>query len=242
MSNKFDVQPDEDFWTGVDANLKEGKLRVVYACDEIPREIRQIIEFLNKFSEFDVYGLEVKLHPRESEILLTTDLIGPTAAEKAAKEKERGQKPPRRQQRIWTEGEFREQLKAHNAERYFSLAEDLLNFGIQLSEIVDPFYSPSKNGSAIFKIDDLHIFTLYHNMLYVQALNRNNVETLPLDWNIVIEKLNRVGLPKKYAEKDLRHSEGFKFSQLTEKTVGEFKSFINWFIGETRGKTTSKLV
>jgi len=241
MSNKFDVQPDEEFWKSVDANVKEGKLRVLYACDEIPKEVRQIIEFLNRFSEFDVYGLEVKLHPRELEILLTTDLIGPTAAEKAAKEKERDQKPGRRQGRIWTEEEFRDQLKNHNGERYFPIADDLLNFGKQLSENIDPFYSPSKNGSAIFKIDDVHIFTLYHNMLYVQVLNRNNVETIPMDWNTVIEKLNRVGL-KKYAEKDLRHSEGFKFSQLTEKTAGEFKSFINWFIGEIKGKTTSKLV
>jgi hypothetical protein len=175
--------------------------------------------------------LEIKLHPRQEEILLTTDLIGPSAAEKAAKEKER--EKPSRQLKLWTEDDFRKKLKEDNDENSFSMANDLLNFGKDLFREIDPFYSPSKNGSAIFKIDDVHIFTLYHNMLYVQVLNRSNVETMPMDWNTVIEKVNRVGL-KRYAEKDLRHSEGFRFSQLTERTVGEFKSFINWFIGEIK--------
>ncbi|MGB9629033.1 MAG: hypothetical protein ACPL6D_10250 [Thermodesulfobacteriota bacterium] len=231
MKKKFDIHSDEEFWRGVDTNVKEGNLRVLYACDEIPKEVRQIIEFLNKFAEFDVYGLEVKIHPRQEEILLTTDLIGPSAAEKAAKEKER--EKPSRQLKLWTEDEFRKKLKEDNDENSFSMAIDLLNFGKDLFRDIDPFYSPSKNGSAIFKIDDVNIFTLYHNMLYVQVLNRSNVETIPMDWDTVIEKLNRVGL-KKYTEKDLRHSEGFRFSQLTERTLGEFKSFIKWFIGEIK--------
>jgi hypothetical protein len=231
MNSRFNIQPDEDFWKGVDANVNEGKLRVLYACDEIPKEVRQIIEFLNRFSEFDVYGLEVRLHPRESEILLTTDLIGPSSAEKARKEKDRPPKSGRG--RIWTEEDFLKQLKNDNDEKGFSVAVDLLNFGKQLSRGIDPFYSPSQHGSAIFRIDNVNLFTVYHRQLYVQVLNRRNFETIPVDWKAVIEELNGVGL-KKYSEKDLGHSETFRFSQLGEKSVGEFKSFINWFIGEIK--------
>lgn len=234
ISNKFNMQSDDEFWKSVNANIKEGKTRVLYACDEIPKEVRQIIEFLNKFSEFDVYGLEVKLHTRGTEILLTTDLIGPTAAEKARKEKE-STDPKYNKLKIWTEEEFRRQLRNHNSEKDYSIAEDLLKFGLQLCENTDPFYSPSKYGSAIFKYDDIHLFTLYHNALYVQVLNRPNYESLQIDWSTVIENLNKVGL-KKYVENDLKHSVVFKYSQMTEKTIAEFKSFINWFIEEIKSK------
>lgn len=240
MKKKFDIQSDEEFWGGVDANVKEGNLRVLYACDEIPKEVRQIIEFLNRFAEFDVYGLEVKLHPRQEEILLTTDLIGPSAAEKAVKEGKRDQIPGRRNLTLWTEIDFQGQLEKSNDEKSLSIANDLLTFGKNLCKDIDPFYSPSKTGSAIFKRGAVHFFTLYHNSLYVQVLSRPNFETIPLDWNEVIEKLNGVGL-KKYVEKDLGHSTTFKFSQLTETTLKNFKNFITWFVEKVEGQKSNKL-
>lgn len=43
--------PDHDieaFWRGVEANLRSGRIRMVFVADEIPRELRRIIEFLNE--------------------------------------------------------------------------------------------------------------------------------------------------------------------------------------------------
>lgn len=238
MRKKFDIQSDEGFWRGVDANVKEGNVRVLYACDEIPKEVRQIIEFLNRFAEFDVYGLEVKLHPRQEEILLTTDLIGPSAAERAVKEGKRDLIPGKRNLKLWTETDFRGQLEKSNDGKSLSIANDLLNFGKDSFKDIDPFYSPSKTGSAIFKRGAVHLFTLYNNSLYLQVLDRSNFETIPLDWNAVIGKLNGVGL-KKYVEKDLGHSAAFRFSQLTETTLKNFKDFITWFVEMVEGQKSS---
>lgn len=38
----------EEFWDRVGVNLQAGKLRVVFVADEIPSELRRIIEFLNE--------------------------------------------------------------------------------------------------------------------------------------------------------------------------------------------------
>ena len=37
----------EDSWAGVGENLRAGRVRMVFVSDEIPRELRRVVEFLN---------------------------------------------------------------------------------------------------------------------------------------------------------------------------------------------------
>lgn len=51
----------EAFWSGVDANLKAGSLRLLFVADAIPRELRRLVEFCNaKMADLEVLAVELK--------------------------------------------------------------------------------------------------------------------------------------------------------------------------------------
>lgn len=55
-----DIDP-EDFWDAVEQNLRTGRVRLVFVADEIPSELRRVIEFLNeRMSPTEVIGIEVR--------------------------------------------------------------------------------------------------------------------------------------------------------------------------------------
>ncbi len=52
---------EKEFWDKVDKNLKEEKMRLIVVSDEIPRNLQNIIEFLNnKIKSTEVLALEIK--------------------------------------------------------------------------------------------------------------------------------------------------------------------------------------
>lgn len=50
----------EGFWGQAGANLKAGRIRLVFVADEIPRELRRVVEFLNEQMTAEVIANEVK--------------------------------------------------------------------------------------------------------------------------------------------------------------------------------------
>jgi hypothetical protein len=49
------------YWARVGANLASGRLRLIFVADEIPAELKRIIEFLNEqMRPTEVLGVEVK--------------------------------------------------------------------------------------------------------------------------------------------------------------------------------------
>lgn len=55
---------DDDFWANVTKNLRLGRLRLVFAANELPRELRVAIEFLNQVTgPMEVAGVAVQQLP-----------------------------------------------------------------------------------------------------------------------------------------------------------------------------------
>ena len=51
----------ERFWNQVRTNLQAGRIRLLFIADEIPRELQQIVEFLNgQMSPAEVIGIELR--------------------------------------------------------------------------------------------------------------------------------------------------------------------------------------
>lgn len=70
----------EEFWKRVDVNLQAGRVRLVFVADEIPAELRRVIEFLNKqMNPAEVLALEVKQYAGEGLTTLVPRVIGQTA-------------------------------------------------------------------------------------------------------------------------------------------------------------------
>jgi len=76
----------ETFWNLFGSNLKNRRIRLVFVADEIPSELRTLVEFLNEQMELvEVLAVEVAQYSSGGRQILKPQLIGQTATAKAQK-------------------------------------------------------------------------------------------------------------------------------------------------------------
>jgi len=69
------------FWQNVKTNLQAGRIRMIFVADEIPDELRRIIEFLNgQMDPAEVLGIEVKQYTANNLKTIVPSVIGRTAS------------------------------------------------------------------------------------------------------------------------------------------------------------------
>lgn len=122
LTEKFGIDPgDEDsFWSKVDANLRLGKLRLLFVADEIPASLLRIIEFLNgQMTDTEVLGLEVKQYvSSKGQRTLVPKIIGKTASAVQVKQK---------QQRFkWDEEAFLDRVSGISGNAVASVCQNIL--------------------------------------------------------------------------------------------------------------------
>jgi len=94
---------EEQFWQKAKTNLQAGKIRLVFVADEIPTELRRIVEFLSaQMDPAEVLALEIKQYVGEGLRTLVPRMVGQTAA-----------RPPARQ---WDETSFFQELQRRDAD------------------------------------------------------------------------------------------------------------------------------
>jgi hypothetical protein len=97
----------EEFWQRTGENLRAGKVRMVFVSDEIPRELRRVVEFLNgQMNPAEVLAIEVKQYlGAEGVKTLVPRVIGQTAEVEVRKGRRTSNGPPRRwdEQTLFTE-------------------------------------------------------------------------------------------------------------------------------------------
>ena len=90
----------EEFWKRAAVNLQAGRVRLVFVADQIPRELRRVVEFLNEqMTPAEVIAIEVKQYVGEGVKTLVPRVIGQTAE---AETKKRASSPGRQ----WDEESF----------------------------------------------------------------------------------------------------------------------------------------
>lgn len=110
----------EQFWGLVKTNLEAGKLRMVIVADEIPRETKRIIEFLNEqMDPAEVLGVEIKQFVGEGLRTLVPHVIGQT-------ERATQRKTGARQSRSWDEETFCADLEKRAGADAVRIARDIL--------------------------------------------------------------------------------------------------------------------
>ena len=111
----------EQFWTQVKTNLQAGRIRLVFVADEIPPELRRVIEFLNsQMDPAEVLAVEVKQFVGEHHNTLVPTVIGRTAAARLKKgtTRESGER--------WTPERFFAYLLQQRGGEEVAAAQDLL--------------------------------------------------------------------------------------------------------------------
>jgi hypothetical protein len=83
----------EAFWKEVETNLRQGRIRLLFVADAIPRELRRLVEFLNaKMTDVEVLAVEVKQFLGHGQKAMVPRVIGLT---EATREKKPGRTSPK---------------------------------------------------------------------------------------------------------------------------------------------------
>ena len=87
LAELLQEEPDADsFWQQVDANLRAGRMCLLFVADGIPDELTQVVEFLNEqMTNIDVLAVEIKQFLGETgSTLLVPRVVGRTSESVAA--------------------------------------------------------------------------------------------------------------------------------------------------------------
>jgi hypothetical protein len=118
LADLLGVTPDDGaaldaFWSQVKTNLQAAKIRLVFVADEIPPELRRIVEFLNATMDpVEVLAVEIHQYVGQGLKTLVPRVMGQTADAQARKG------IAGRQARTWDEASFFAELeRRHGAEK-----------------------------------------------------------------------------------------------------------------------------
>lgn len=118
------VDPDS-FWESVQLNLQAGKVRLVFVADEIPAELRRVIEFLStQMSPAQVLGIEIKHYAGGSFRGLVPRVVGQTEHARQKRRAASGATP--REQ--WDVSSFLDALQARRGEDEAATAQRIIKW------------------------------------------------------------------------------------------------------------------
>lgn len=116
----------EGFWQKVKTNLQAGRLRLIFVADEIPKELKRIIEFLNEqMDPAEVLGVEVPRFSGEGLQTLTPRVVGQTAH--AEGRKSTGSRPTRQ----WDFDSFIQAIEERNGPEVKRVALRIIDWADQ---------------------------------------------------------------------------------------------------------------
>jgi hypothetical protein len=113
----------ETFWSQVKTNFEAGRIRLLFVADEIPNELRRIVEFLNEqMKSAEVLAIEIKQFTGQGLKTLVPRVIGQTAEAERAKSAggNRGEQ--------WTEVKFFSELEKNSGASVAQVAKQILEW------------------------------------------------------------------------------------------------------------------
>lgn len=113
----------ESFWSQVKTNFEAGRIRMLFVADEIPAELRRIVEFLNdQMKSAEVLAVEIKQFTGQGLKTLVPRVIGQTAEAERAKSAggNRGEQ--------WTEDKFFSELEKNCGASAMQAAKKILEW------------------------------------------------------------------------------------------------------------------
>jgi len=108
LQNEADeTYDDEGFWAEAYKNLRDGKVRLIFVADRIPRELQRIVEFMNeRMSPTEVLALELRRYSGGAFSTHIPRVLGQTSAAQIAKQAKSSAK-----RQSWTKETFLENVE-----------------------------------------------------------------------------------------------------------------------------------
>ena len=160
LNETFGVGEPDDYWETVKTNLAAERIRLVFVADEIPPELRSILEFLNRqMSETEVFAIEVKQYVDAAgqQQTIVPRTIGRTEAAKAAKRGGGGPRPTR----TWDERSLIDELARVAGEDSAAIAQSLIEWASSRDGVVVDYGSGAQVGVAQVRLepDEVQLLT-----------------------------------------------------------------------------------
>jgi hypothetical protein len=116
-----DDSSSSDFWQKFKTNLQAGRIRLIFVADEIPPELRRIVEFLNEqMDPAEILAIEIRQYAGEGLTTLVPRVIGLTARAQ--------QKTAVRLPQPWSKDAYFEELEAKHGLEQRKAAEQILEW------------------------------------------------------------------------------------------------------------------
>ena len=233
------VGPDvdgESFWRDVQTNLEAGRIRLIFVADEIPDELRTIVEFLNEqMTQTEVLAIEVRRYAGDGLITLVSSIIGNTSKAKETK----GSGGSDRYSR--TQGEVLEAIEARFTSATRAAVENLLDWaqarGFQIRQ------GSGATGACMLVLPgrDRALFTFSADGSIVFDHVRHYLRHAPFDDDSkraeLIERLDNFK-PGGHAIRDRNRVSGraldITLKDLADSSIQDrFKGFLDWALQQT---------
>jgi hypothetical protein len=137
---------DENFWQKAKTNLQAGRVRLVFVADEIPAELRRVVEFLNEqMDPAEVLAVEVKQYVGEGDLkALVPRILGQTA--EAQRKKAGGDRVGER----WDEDRFMADLESRRGADETKVAKEILSWAKE--KRLDIWWGKGKQDGSFFPL------------------------------------------------------------------------------------------
>ena len=121
MDSKFENPVEyEDYWEKVDNHLKTGRIRLLFVADEIPSELKQIVEFLNQqMNPAEVFAIEIKQYTGQEQSTFVPRVIGQSLKTVSAKQSKKQ----------WDESLFLDEISSKYGAEIIEVVNKLLKWG-----------------------------------------------------------------------------------------------------------------
>jgi hypothetical protein len=230
-----DAGPDH-FWQGVRANLEAGRVGMVFVADEIPPELRRVIEFLaGHMAPAEVWGVEIKQYVGPGGLkTLVPRVVGRTA--------EAGRKKPAGGAGVtWTEARFFEELTASEGPPEVDLARDLLDWAKRNTSRIS-WAGEGPAGACYALLDHLgqehYVFAVWTSG-YVEIPFETMLARPPFQEEAkrleLLNRLNRVHPGVKIPRDKIAKRPRINLDALTHGAgLTNFLGVLDWYVGEIR--------
>lgn len=228
---------EEKFWQKVKTNLQAGKIRLVFVADNIPAELRRVVEFLNEqMDPVEILALEIKQYvSQEGMKTLVPRVIGQTTEAQLKKSS------TTRERRRWDEVSFFQEFKSRwgadeaamvrKIHTWAKSQEPLVRIQWGTGDIYGGFAAilnqQGKKNLELFSIDISGRLEIYSNNYSSQPPFNNNTKWLELR-----AKLSSIGLALPGNTEEFR-APSLRLSSLQEDSaLQQVMETFHWIIQE----------
>lgn len=233
-----DAQGVEPFWQSVKTNLQAGRIRMLFVADQIPPELKRIVEFLNEqMDPAEILAVELRQYVSQGLRTLVPRVFGQTAeAERRKTGSARGE--------AWTEAKFFEALGAKGSlelavgrQIYEWSQRNMSRIWWGHGALYGSFVPEFDFGGLTYQ--PFAVWTNGYINIYFQYFRRRPPFESEQKRLELLGLLNAF-LPKRLPSEGINKQPGISMTDIAKGDMGaSFLKAFDWFINEIKKGTTS---